>query len=81
MTITTPAEMTKEQRNLARHALGLPNKRKQTYRNHFVTGEGRRAIHIGSLWLRLVSRGDSWKPPHRRRRPVSPDQRGRNRRA
>lgn len=37
--ITTPA-LTAEQRGLARHALGLPNKRKQSYRNYFVTGEG-----------------------------------------
>lgn len=33
-------ELTEIQRELARHALGLPNKRKTTYRNHFVTGEG-----------------------------------------
>ena len=32
--------MTPEQRELARHALGLPNARNQSYRNHFVTGEG-----------------------------------------
>ena len=37
---TTPAQMTAEQRDLARHALGLPNKRQQSYRNYFVTGEG-----------------------------------------
>ena len=32
--------MTPEQIKLARHAIGLPNKRKTSYRNHFVTGEG-----------------------------------------
>ena len=32
--------MTPEQIKLARHALGLPNKRKISYRNHFVTGDG-----------------------------------------
>lgn len=32
--------MTPAQIDLARHALGLPNKRKTSYRNHFVTGEG-----------------------------------------
>lgn len=32
--------MTPEQIELARHALGLPNKRNKSYRNHFVAGEG-----------------------------------------
>lgn len=32
--------MTDQQRELARHALGLPNKRRKSYRNRFVTGEG-----------------------------------------
>ena len=32
--------MTDRQRELARHALGLPNAKRTTYRNHFVTGEG-----------------------------------------
>lgn len=32
--------MTPEQIELARHALGLPNSRRKSYRNHFVTGEG-----------------------------------------
>lgn len=32
--------MTPEQIELARHALGLPNKRRQSYRNHFVCGQG-----------------------------------------
>lgn len=32
--------MTPEQIELARHALGLPNSRRKTYRNHFVTGPG-----------------------------------------
>uniref|UniRef100_A4WTA8 Uncharacterized protein n=1 Tax=Cereibacter sphaeroides (strain ATCC 17025 / ATH 2.4.3) TaxID=349102 RepID=A4WTA8_CERS5 len=34
------ADMTPRQIELARHALGLPNRRKQSYRNHFVTGPG-----------------------------------------
>ncbi len=32
--------MTPTQIELARHALGLPNKRRQSYRNHFVCGPG-----------------------------------------
>ena len=32
--------MTTIQRDLARHALGLPNAQKQTYRNHFCIPEG-----------------------------------------
>jgi len=30
--------MTPKQRNLARHALGLPNKEKMAYRNHYCIG-------------------------------------------
>ncbi|ABN78396.1 hypothetical protein Rsph17029_3300 [Rhodobacter sphaeroides ATCC 17029] len=32
--------MNPRQIELARHALGLPNRRGQSYRNHFVTGPG-----------------------------------------
>ncbi len=32
--------MTEQQRQLARHALGLPNKNNTTYRNHYCTGSG-----------------------------------------
>lgn len=32
--------MTNEQRELARHALGFPNKTNMSTRNHFCTGEG-----------------------------------------
>lgn len=32
--------MTPEQIELARHALGLPNRNRKSYRNHFVAGEG-----------------------------------------
>jgi len=31
--------LTPKQRELARHALGLPNKKRKSYRNHFVTGK------------------------------------------
>lgn len=33
-------QMNDRQRGLARHALGLPNQRRTSYRNHFVTGPG-----------------------------------------
>ena len=46
--------MTPVQRDLARHALGLPNKRNRSYRNHFVTGEG---CDDHKHWLELVSVG------------------------
>lgn len=32
--------MTPKQRELARHALGFPNKRNVSYRNHFCAGAG-----------------------------------------
>ncbi len=32
--------MTPRQIEFARHALGLPNSRRRSYRNHFVTGPG-----------------------------------------
>jgi hypothetical protein len=32
--------MTETQRQLARHALGFPNKTNTSYRNHFCTGPG-----------------------------------------
>jgi hypothetical protein len=31
-------EVTKKQRDMARHALGLPNKKNTTYRNHYCIG-------------------------------------------
>lgn len=34
------SEISPEQIELARHALGLPNGRRKSYRNHFVAGEG-----------------------------------------
>ena len=34
------AEMTDRQRELSRHALGLPNDRRVTYRNRFIVGPG-----------------------------------------
>src|SRR5690606_27160603 len=55
--------MTPEQRNLARHALGLPNKRRMSYRNHFVTGPG---CSDYDRWMGMVERG------HAKRRDASP---------
>lgn len=46
--------MTPEQIELARHALGLPNRRRQTYRNHFVCGEGH-SDYVN--WLEIEAAG------------------------
>lgn len=46
--------MTPEQIELARHALGLPNKRRQSYRNHFVAGEGH-SDYVA--WCDMVEKG------------------------
>jgi hypothetical protein len=46
------------QRDLARHALGLPNKQRKSYRNHFVTGEG---CNDHGEWMALVERGFAWR--------------------
>lgn len=50
--------MTPKQRDLARHALGLDGRRRQSYRNHFVTGEGS-TDHLH--WLALVEAGHAWR--------------------
>lgn len=50
--------MTPQQRELARHALGLPGKSKQSYRNHFVTGPGC-ADH--AEWVQMVAAGHAWR--------------------
>jgi hypothetical protein len=46
--------MTEKQRELARHALGLPNKQNTTYRNHFCIDKG--SDGYGD-WEDLVVRG------------------------
>ena len=46
--------LTEEQRELARHALGLGNGRKQSYRNRFATGPGG-TDH--PAWLDMVKQG------------------------
>lgn len=50
--------LTVEQRELARHALGLDGQRKQSYRNHFVTGPGS-TDH--PAWMQMVKAGLAWR--------------------
>jgi hypothetical protein len=46
--------MNERQRGLARHALGLPNRKNTSYRNHFCAGPG----HLDyPEWLRMVAEG------------------------
>lgn len=45
--------LTPEQRDLARHALGLPNKQRRSYRNHYC-GPGGSAL---DAWEAMVSAG------------------------
>lgn len=44
--------LTPRQRELARHALGLPNKMKMSYRNRFVAGVGHQDY---DEWLKMVA--------------------------
>ena len=46
--------MTDTQRELARHALGFPNKKNESYRNHFCTGPGSTDFEH---WEDLVAQG------------------------
>ncbi len=48
--------MTKEQIALGRHALGLPNRRHKSYRNHFVAGEGHEDY---AEWMEMVKDGNA----------------------
>lgn len=45
--------MSPEQRKLARHALGLPNERKKSYRNRFIASGG------NPVWDAMVTVGDA----------------------
>jgi hypothetical protein len=49
--------MTPAQRELARHALGLPNRRARSYRRHFTSAAGNRD-HAD--WLAMVQSGDAY---------------------
>lgn len=53
--------MTPQQKELARHALGLPNKRKTSYRNYFMTGSGSTDYPI---WMGMVEQGDALSGAH-----------------
>jgi hypothetical protein len=46
--------MTETQKELARHALGLPNRKNESYRNHFCTGPGSLDF---DHWEDLVTKG------------------------
>jgi hypothetical protein len=48
--------MSPDQKELARHALGLPNVRRRSYRNHFVAGEGHSDF---TNWLAMVEAGEA----------------------
>ena len=48
--------MDERQKELARHALGLPNTRKRSYRKHFVAGEGHDDY---DTWIEMVAAGDA----------------------
>ncbi len=50
----TESEMNTNQREMARHALGFPNKKNESYRNHFCIGPGGDGYED---WLDLVSKG------------------------
>lgn len=50
--------MTETQRELARHALGFPNRKNKSYRNHFCTGAG--SDHYAD-WEAMVAQGDAVK--------------------
>lgn len=57
------AGLSEAQRELARHALGLPNKQRRSYRNRFVASKG----HIDfAQWEAMVHRGfaQSLQPSH-----------------
>jgi hypothetical protein len=48
--------MTENQIELARHALGLPNKKRVSYRNHFCAGPGHTDY---PEWVAMVAQGDA----------------------
>lgn len=57
--------MTPEQKKLARHALGLPNTARRSYRNYYVVGPGGAAFED---WEKMVvsseaQRSTTWKSP------------------
>lgn len=57
--------MSPEQIELARHALGLPNARRRSFRNHFVVGPGHSDF---DNWTQMVAAGNA---RHRAGSPLS----------
>lgn len=55
--------MTPAQTEHARHALGLPNDRRQSYRNRYICGTGHKAYQN---WLEMVGRGEATSSGARR---------------
>ncbi len=47
-------ELDRVEREMARHALGLPNKKRTSYRNRYVTD---REGADGRVWMRMVEKG------------------------
>jgi hypothetical protein len=52
--------MTSQQKLLARHALGLPNEQRRSYRNRYYTSEGTPAY---ALWCEMVEAGHARGKP------------------
>lgn len=50
--------MSPEQKELARHALGLPNAQRRSYRNRFMAGEGHDDY---ANWQAMVAAGYAYK--------------------
>lgn len=48
--------MTPRQIELARHALGLPNQTRRSYRNHFIAGPGHSDF---DEWVAMVAEGEA----------------------
>jgi hypothetical protein len=48
--------MTENQKELARHALGLPNRKRTSYRNYFFAGPGHTDY---PEWVAMVEQGDA----------------------
>lgn len=51
-------ELTKRQRDFARHAVGFDGRSKTTYRNHFVIGKGQDGYDD---WMDMVSKGYAYR--------------------
>lgn len=50
--------MSPKQKELARHALGLPNGKRRSYRNRFVTGPGPGCTDHAE-WMAMVEAGEA----------------------